>query len=126
LILKGVSPGAALVFLLAGPATNMATLTVLAGMLGKRATAIYLASISVCAVVFGLLLDQIYFFAGISAVAMVGQVSGIMPGWVEMTAVILLIAISLKPVSTAVRAKIGSIKPSGKGSAAKVESCGAA
>jgi len=126
LILKGVSPGAALVFLLAGPATNMATLTVLAGMLGKRATAIYLASISVCAVVFGLLLDQIYFFAGISAVAMVGQVSEIMPGWIEMTAVILLIAISLKPVSTAIKAQIGSIKPSGKGSSAKMESCGTA
>ena len=58
LILKGVSPGAALVFLLAGPATNMATLTVLVGILGKRATAIYLACIAVCAVAFGLLLDQ--------------------------------------------------------------------
>ena len=38
LILKGVSPGAALVFLLAGPATNMASLTVLVGTLGRRAT----------------------------------------------------------------------------------------
>ncbi len=39
LILKGISPGAALVFLLAGPATNVATLTVLVKILGKRATA---------------------------------------------------------------------------------------
>ena len=42
MILKGVSPGAALVFLLAGPATNITSLTVLLGVLGKRATVIYL------------------------------------------------------------------------------------
>jgi uncharacterized protein len=35
LILKGVSPGAALVFLLAGPATNITSLTVLTGILGR-------------------------------------------------------------------------------------------
>jgi uncharacterized membrane protein YraQ (UPF0718 family) len=59
LILKGVSPGAALVFLLAGPATNVATLTVLVNILGKRATAIYLLAIAVCAVLFGLAVDQV-------------------------------------------------------------------
>jgi uncharacterized membrane protein YraQ (UPF0718 family) len=37
LILKGVSPGAALVFLLVGPATNMTSLSVLTGILGKHA-----------------------------------------------------------------------------------------
>lgn len=40
LILKGVSPGAALVFLLVGPATNITSLSVLFGLLGKRATVI--------------------------------------------------------------------------------------
>jgi uncharacterized membrane protein YraQ (UPF0718 family) len=50
LILKGVSPGAALVFLLVGPATNITSLSVLVGLLGKRATAIYLASIAFVAV----------------------------------------------------------------------------
>ena len=42
LIVKGVSPGAALVFLLAGPATNVTSITVLLGVLGKRATAVLL------------------------------------------------------------------------------------
>src|SRR5210317_597599 len=65
LILKGVSPGAALVFLLAGPATNMASLTVLVGTLGKRATAIYLSAIAVSAVFFGLVVDQVYISMGI-------------------------------------------------------------
>lgn len=59
LILKGLSPGAALVFLMAGPATNAASLTVVGGMLGKRAAAIYLGGIAVCSVAMGLLLDAL-------------------------------------------------------------------
>ena len=72
LILKGVSPGAALVFLLAGPATNLASLTVLLGTLGKRAPVIYLSAIAICSVLFGLLLDQIYAVWGLSARALAG------------------------------------------------------
>ena len=44
LLLKGLSPGAALVFLLAGPATNLASLSALAGSLGPATTARYLAA----------------------------------------------------------------------------------
>ena len=98
LILKGVSPGAALVFLLAGSATNIASLTVLTGVLGKRAAAIYLAAIAVCAVVFGMVLDWFYVIQGLSATAMVGQAAEIMPGWLEWPAVVILLAISVKPV----------------------------
>ena len=98
LILKGVSPGAALVFLLAGPATNIASLTVLVGVLGKRATAIYLTTIAVSAVSFGLLLDQVYSFWGLSAQAMVGQASEIIPGWAKIIGVVFLLAISVKPL----------------------------
>lgn len=59
LIAKGLSPGAALVFLMAGPATNVATITVLAKTLGKRVTLIYVFTISVCAVLFGLIIDKV-------------------------------------------------------------------
>jgi hypothetical protein len=100
LILKGVSPGAALVFLLAGPATNIAALTVLVGVLGKRATAVYLAAIAVCSIAFGLALDQVYIFTGVSAGAMVGQASEIMPAWLEWVSVLVLLAISIRPVAT--------------------------
>ena len=98
LILKGVSPGAALVFLLAGPATNIASLTVLTGVLGKRATAIYITTIAVSAVLFGLLLDQVYRFWGLTARAMVGQASEIIPGWVKIIGAAFLLAISIKPL----------------------------
>ncbi len=98
LILKGVSPGAALVFLLAGPATNMASLTVLTGVLGKRATAIYLTSIAVCAVLFGLIVDQVYASLGISAQAMVGQASEMVPEWAGLPGAFIILGMSVKPV----------------------------
>ena len=59
LIAKGLSPGAALVFLLAGPATNAATMVVVWRDLGRRSLALYLASIAVVAVLFGLLTDLV-------------------------------------------------------------------
>ena len=99
LILKGVSPGAALVFLLAGPATNLASLTVLAGVLGKRATAIYLTAIAVMSVLLGLLVDQIYAGFGISAQAAVGQAAEIIPAWLRWLGAFSVLALSVKPVT---------------------------
>ena len=98
LILKGVSPGAALVFLLAGPATNVASLTVLIGTLGKRSTAIYLTAIAVCSVLLGLVVDQVYVSFGVSAKAMVGQASEIMPIWIQWAGALLVLVLSIKPI----------------------------
>ncbi len=66
LVLKGLSPGAALVFLLAGPATNAATLTIIGRFWGKKVTAIYLAAIACCSLLMGWLLNRIYFWTGAS------------------------------------------------------------
>lgn len=60
LALKGLSPGAALVFLLAGPATNAASLTVTSRILGKKATAIYLGAIVVCSLAMGMAVNVLY------------------------------------------------------------------
>lgn len=65
LILKGLNPGAALVFLLAGPATNAAAITVISRILGKRATVVYLGGIIACSFVFGASVDAIYALADI-------------------------------------------------------------
>ncbi len=65
LVLKGLSPGAALVFLLAGPATNAATLTVVLKHWGRKATVAYLISIGVCSLVLGWILNRIYAASGI-------------------------------------------------------------
>ncbi len=60
LVAKGVSPGAALAFLLAGPATNAASLAVLTKYLGRRSVVIYLVTIILCAVAAGFALNAFY------------------------------------------------------------------
>ncbi|WP_440952909.1 SO_0444 family Cu/Zn efflux transporter [Methanococcoides sp. FTZ1] len=95
LILKGMSPGAAFVFLLAGPATNAATITMVLKFLGKRTTAVYLSSIALCAVVCGLILDQIYLRLGIDALSIAGSASEIMPDEVKNIFAVILIPLLL-------------------------------
>jgi uncharacterized protein len=60
LMLKGLSPGAALVFLLAGPATNAVTITVVARELGKKAATLYVLTIAVMSVLAGALLNAMW------------------------------------------------------------------
>ena len=54
LISKGLSPGAGLVFLLVGPATNLGTIALVKKILGKWAVVVYLGSITLVSVLFGL------------------------------------------------------------------------
>jgi uncharacterized membrane protein YraQ (UPF0718 family) len=96
LIMKGVSPGAALVFLLVGPATNMAALAILIRTLGVRSTAIYLASIAGCAVMAGLAVDGIYGNMGISAQATVGQMSETVPYSVALAGAVILLFLMIR------------------------------
>lgn len=57
LMLKGLSPGVAFVLLMAGPAANFASILILSKTQGKKATAIYVASVIVTAISFGLIID---------------------------------------------------------------------
>lgn len=59
LMLAGVSPGAAFVFLSAGPATNTVTIGVVKKMLGTRTLYIYLGTIIIGSVIFGFGLDYV-------------------------------------------------------------------
>lgn len=103
LILKGVSPGAALVFLLVGPATNITSLSVLIGILGKKSTLLYLVILSACAVFFGLGIDALYQFLGISPRAIIGDAAELVPENVKLAAVFILLAISVKPLWMVIR-----------------------
>lgn len=60
LILKGLSPGAALVFLVTGPATNAASFTTIWKGLGRRTAVTYLVTVMGCALATGLFLDAIF------------------------------------------------------------------
>jgi hypothetical protein len=57
LIHAGLSPGAALVFLISGPATNSAALTTLWKILGRRAAILYLVTVAVASLATGLAVD---------------------------------------------------------------------
>jgi len=56
----GASPGAALAFLIAGPATNAAAFTVLLNVLGKKSVMIYIVTVALSAIVSGIVLDYIF------------------------------------------------------------------
>lgn len=59
LMLKGLSPGTALVLLMAGPAANFASFTLISKEMGRRPAAIYLASIVIGSIAFGLTIDYL-------------------------------------------------------------------
>lgn len=59
LVLKGLSPGTALVLLMAGPAANFASFTLIAREMGRRAAVVYLISIVAGAIAFGLMIDYL-------------------------------------------------------------------
>ncbi len=59
LMAKGLSPGIAFVMLMAGPAANFASIMILGRTLGRRATAVYVGSVIVTAIAFGLAIDML-------------------------------------------------------------------
>lgn len=59
LMLKGLSPGAAFVLLMAGPAANFASIIIVGKSLGKRAATIYLSTIIIGAIAIGLCIDYL-------------------------------------------------------------------
>lgn len=73
LVLKGLDPGAALVLLLAGPATNLATIGVITGFLGRRSAFLYVMAISVISVALGLLTNALYPLLGLDPSAIVSD-----------------------------------------------------
>ena len=59
LMLKGLSPGAAFVLLMAGPAANFASIIIVSKSLGKRTAAIYLGTIIIGAIAIGMCIDYL-------------------------------------------------------------------
>lgn len=88
LLLKGVSPGAALVFLLAGPATNAATVLLLAATFGRRFVTIYVTSVAAGALAAGLLLDLVLGDFDVAAGLRAGAVEE--PGAISVVLALLL------------------------------------
>ena len=76
LVAKGVSPGAALVFLMTGPATNTGTIAIIMQRFGLRFASIYVGSVIGVTVVCGVLVDILVIAAGYPVIVTL-QASGV-------------------------------------------------
>jgi len=95
LLMKGVSPGAALVFLMAGPATNVATMTVLGKTMGRKSLVVYMATIIGGAIVFGLLTNWLlptdFILSKVMHIHGDGSEHEMLPYWLQLASALLLI-----------------------------------
>ncbi|MXX40841.1 MAG: hypothetical protein F4Z85_22755 [Gemmatimonadetes bacterium] len=66
LVAKGVSPGAALIFLMTGPATNTGTIAIIVSQFGSRFASIYVAAVIAVTVVLGIAIDALLLAAGLA------------------------------------------------------------
>lgn len=89
LISGGFSPGAALVFLIVGPATNTATIATVWKLLGHKAAMLYCASLVLIAWLAGWLFNNLS-FAGPIALHQHGEVSSLTALWKQAAAALLL------------------------------------
>lgn len=92
LMFKGMSPGAAMVFLLAGPATNAVTITVVSRELGKGAAILYVLSIAVMSLVSGAILNWLWYDGGYSMDHRMHSMA-MLPHGVEVVSAWILIAL---------------------------------
>lgn len=106
LIMKGLSPGAALVMLMAGPAVNIASILVVRKALGSRFTWIYLSTIIVFSVLFGLIINAF----GMDVQPVMGDAcctsDSVMPGTFRLICTVLLTLIILFALSMKLFSKI--------------------
>jgi len=103
LLFAGISPGAALVFMLTGPATNIATMGVIREQLGTRSLVAYMVGVIVTAIVCGLLLNQLYSAFGWELQLSMMEHGESFPLWRQLAAVLLcalLARVWLQPLFT--------------------------
>jgi uncharacterized membrane protein YraQ (UPF0718 family) len=93
LALKGFSPGALLVFLLAGPATNAATILMVGKLLGKRSAAIYVGSIIAVTLACAVAADALYLGLGFEVHAWLGNSGAEERGALSILAAVAMLAV---------------------------------
>ncbi len=98
LLLAGVSPGAVLVFMMAGPATNIATLGVVTKELGKRALFGYLGGVLGVALAFGVLVNYLVAEFGFVVMPQIGHEHELLPSYVTIGSGIVLALLMAKVI----------------------------
>jgi len=97
-IMAGISPGTALVFMMAGPATNISTLGVIRNEMGSGVLIRYLLGISLSAIGFGLLLDWGLGIFDINIAQQMQHSHELLPFWFGLTCAGLIAFLSVKPL----------------------------
>ncbi|MDZ7796262.1 MAG: permease [Candidatus Marinimicrobia bacterium] len=91
LLMKGLSPGAALVFLMAGPATNAATISVIGNTLGKRSLIVYLSTIILGAFAGGVILEEVLPASWFGVILTDGHQHRMLPEWLKIASAVILV-----------------------------------
>ncbi|WP_394176277.1 SO_0444 family Cu/Zn efflux transporter [Thalassotalea litorea] len=98
LIMAGISPGTALVFMMAGPATNISTLGVIRKEMGARVLLFYLTGIVISSVMFGLGLDFGLAYYQINIFEQMSHSHELLPLWFASSCSVLLLVSAIKPL----------------------------
>lgn len=95
-LMAGISPGAVLVYLLAGPATNMATLGVVKEQMGLRTMWLYLSGIIFSALLMGVVANVFADYFNVHASA--SHAHEMLPFWLQLLSFVVLFIYSVKPL----------------------------
>ena len=98
LLLAGISPGTALVFMLAGPATNISTLGVIKKEMGASTLYRYLSGVILSALFFGYLLDYLVNFWAIDVNQHMQHSHEIVPDFIAVASSLLLLFLAISPI----------------------------
>ncbi len=98
LLLAGISPGTVLVFLLAGPATNIATIMVIRREMGMTSTLAYLAGIAIASLALGIGVDLLADAWRIDILAQLGDSADSVPRWLAVLSGLLLAFLAIRPL----------------------------
>jgi uncharacterized membrane protein YraQ (UPF0718 family) len=96
LMLAGVSPGTAMVFLMAGPATNISTLGIIGKELGRRSLIAYLTGVGVITLLTGFIVDYLVKLWSIDVTAQISHSQELVPAVVAWASLLVLLAVSIK------------------------------
>jgi len=98
MLFAGLSPGTVLVFLLAGPSTNLGTLGALRREFGTAWLGVYLAGIAVSTLGIGLLTDALVSGLHIPVAAQLGGAALLVPTWLAALCAAVLVLLGVRPV----------------------------
>ncbi|MCB9480426.1 MAG: SO_0444 family Cu/Zn efflux transporter [Desulfobacteraceae bacterium] len=106
-LMTGVSPGAALIFLLAGPATNAASFSMISKIIGKKSAVIYLFGVIISSVIAGILTDLLYFYTKFQVLANSGEISSEPGFYIKLVSTVILSVLFAFPLFLWVMKKSG-------------------